>query len=497
MASGDAVEADRFELKDQLGAGANGTVHCVLDRARGEEVALKTLRLHDARALYRFKREFRAAAALTHPNLVRLFELFSFGGEWMFTMERVDGVPFGKWVRPDGALDERRLRNALIQLADGVAALHAAGLLHRDLKPSNVLVEPSGRVVILDFGLIVDPDAVDRTHDRTAVGTPAYMSPEQAADRPLTPATDWYSVGVMLFEALTGRRPFEGSGSQVLAAKQHGTPAPPGAVVPGVPVDLETLCVDLLQRAPGDRPDDEAVLRALGAAPSPWTRRIADQARLDARGFERELAALHDALADSRDHLVHVLVRGPRASGKTALVRAFAEQARDAGAVVLEARNDPREQVPLPGMDRLADALSRYLLSLPLDQAAAVVPPDAEPLGRLFPSLRRVPGLESTAAPTGDPAALAAAMLVAAEILRRIARLHPLVCVVEDIHHSQALGVALTERFFVGPTAPPFLFLYTHDAGMTDTPVLRARQAWTGDLRELTLSARPALRPDT
>src|SRR5688500_17106645 len=228
-----------------------GVVYRVLDRARNREVALKTLKGSGGRELYRFKREFRSLADLAHPNLVALHELYTVGDEWMFTMELVDGVPFNRWVRPLpppseeevgeftpetgtlgtlsgtsappplGKLDEKKLRNALRQLVDGVAALHAGGKLHRDIKPSNVLVDREGRVVILDFGLIADVDAfhIDRTHERAAVGTPAYMSPEQAADKPLTDASDWYSVGVMLYEALTGRRPFEGPPDQMLARK--------------------------------------------------------------------------------------------------------------------------------------------------------------------------------------------------------------------------------------------------------------------------------------
>jgi serine/threonine protein kinase len=113
-----------------------------------------------------------------------------------------------------------------------VLALHVSGKLHRDLKPSNVLVTGEGRVVLLDFGLVSDVETqrVDLTHDQAAVGTPAYMSPEQAADQPLTEASDWYAVGVMLYEALTGRRPFDGSAEQMMRRKQRETPLPPSVI---------------------------------------------------------------------------------------------------------------------------------------------------------------------------------------------------------------------------------------------------------------------------
>ncbi len=497
MGTGDVAEVERFELLDQLGVGANGVVHRVLDRTRAEEVALKTLKVRDARSLYRFKREFRTAAGLSHPNLIRLHELFCVDDEWMFTMERIDGVTFTRWVRPGDELDLPRLRDALRQLADGVAALHAAGLVHRDLKPSNVLVDHSGRVVILDFGLIVDLDLVDHTHDHAAVGTPAYMSPEQAADRPLTGASDWYAVGVMLFEALTGRRPFEGGGAQVLLAKQHGTPAPPGAVVPGLPVDLETLCLDLLSRAPGDRPGDDTVLRALGAAPSPWTLRIAAQAELNAHGFEPELALLHEALIDSHAHAVHVFIDGPPGSGKSALLRVFGDQARAAGAVVLGARANPREQVPMRGADTLADELSKYLMTLPADELARLIPADAAALTRLFPAMRRVPGFDGGGAPASkdDPAAVAAAFAVVRELLVRIAATRPVVVTFDDTHWASPSGPTLTTRFFTGDGAPRLLSLFTYDTEVGDSRVRREFESWTGDVRRIHRELQPAVSP--
>jgi serine/threonine protein kinase len=215
-----ADTAERFEMRGELGVGATGAVYRVLDRRRGEEVALKTLRRVSGSDLYRFKREFRSLTGIHHPNLATLHELYVVGNEWMFTMELVVGERFDQYVRPGGELDEARLRDALRQLADGLCALHAAGKIHRDLKPSNVLVDRQGRCVILDFGLVVPTENADRTHEGGSVGTIAYMSPEQAADLPLTDATDWYAVGVMLHEALVGVRPIRGSPQDIFLRKQ-------------------------------------------------------------------------------------------------------------------------------------------------------------------------------------------------------------------------------------------------------------------------------------
>ncbi|MBA3821396.1 MAG: serine/threonine protein kinase, partial [Deltaproteobacteria bacterium] len=209
-------------MRSTLGAGGAGTVYRAFDHQLQREVALKLLRQASGRDLFRFKREFRALADIVHPNLVALHEMHATGGDWYFTMELVEGVSFIDWVRPGrlsgptrgrpdiaaAALDQRRLRGALIQLVDALIALHKAGKLHRDLKPSNVLVTQTGRLAVLDFGLVAS--VAEDDPERLAVGTPVYMSPEQASDQPLDEASDWYSVGAMLYEALTGRRPFEG-----------------------------------------------------------------------------------------------------------------------------------------------------------------------------------------------------------------------------------------------------------------------------------------------
>ena len=172
------------------------------------------------------------------------------------------------WVRP-GGVDEARLRAACAQLAEALSALHAAGKVHRDIKPSNVLVDGDGHVWLLDFGLVADrrqPANVEGDGDvEGVVGTAQYMAPEQAAAHaPVGPAADWYSVGVVLYESLTGQVPYAGTSRRVLADKRRGLP-PDLAALEAAPPELAQLCRELLQHDPTARPDGAAVLARLSS----------------------------------------------------------------------------------------------------------------------------------------------------------------------------------------------------------------------------------------
>lgn len=287
----------RFRVIRRIGDGGMGVVYEAFDRERGQKIAIKTLRQPDAETLYRLKREFRSLAELSHPNLVALHELFTEGEDCFFTMDLLQGVDFLTWARgpaperrhtptakttelmpqsdlhsgaaphqtPGGRCDEGRLRAALPQLAAGLSALHGARKVHRDVKPSNILVSASGHVTLLDFGLVAEQEFDPDLLEGHVTGTLAYMAPEQCrGDVQLTPATDWYAVGGLLYEALTGRLPFEGASVQLLEEKQRYNPVPPRALFPGVPADLDELCVALLEREPRHRPTGEEVLRRLG-----------------------------------------------------------------------------------------------------------------------------------------------------------------------------------------------------------------------------------------
>ncbi len=294
VSDAEGLFGERFEVIRCVGEGGMGVVYEAHDRERDERVALKTLRSVNAAAIYRFKNEFRALDDVTHPNLVSLHELFADRERLFFTMELVSGVDFlrhvefgaaaafaptvvsqrgsleeapgaqaGGATHPDRSLDVARLRAATRQLAEGVLALHRAGRLHRDIKPSNVLATPEGRVVLLDFGLITELGDDDDTRERQILGTPAYMAPEQAAGAELSRASDWYSVGVMLHEALAGSLPFEGTAAEILLTKQIAEAPPLPDAASRLAPDLAVLSAGLLRRLPGERPSGDAILRAL------------------------------------------------------------------------------------------------------------------------------------------------------------------------------------------------------------------------------------------
>jgi eukaryotic-like serine/threonine-protein kinase len=489
--------SDRFELRGELGSGGMGVVYRVFDRQRGGEVALKVLKARSGVDLFRFKREFRTLADVRHPNLVELHELFAVLDEWMFTMALVAGTPFNAWVRPrgpQGGFDDARLRDGLGQIAEGLAALHGVGLIHRDIKPSNILVEAGGRVVVLDFGLVAQVEELTATptHDNLAIGTPVYMSPEQAADTPLTSASDLYSLGVMLYEGLTGRRPFDGQRSIMMGRKQTEDPTPPGRLAE-VPADLELLCMALLARDPAVRPDAAGVLAALGRTPSAETQRFMTRRRTVLQpAHARALEQLWQAVADSRDHFVMVHLSGPRGSGKTEVLEAFRDALIAADVLVLHGRATGREAIEFRGLDEMMDQLTAFLVGQPADFTARVMPGNIAALTRLFPVMQRVSAARRPLLPGAGPLDAddlrRQAMKALYDLLSRISEEQPLVTLTDDAQWTTPEAIEMAAQFD-RPDAPCCLHVVSHAAEDKDTLASQHMARWRGDLRHIVLPA--------
>lgn len=512
----------RFQVLGPLGVGAMCVVHRARDRELGDVVALKTLKHLDSDSLYRLKQEFRALSAFDHPNLVSFYELLHSSDGWFVTMELVEGVDYLSWSRgkeegdlsrartmntyrsatdlrfgrsaPGGAALEEdnavteviealpelrlpdllRLRSTLRQLADGVSALHAGGRIHRDLKPSNVLVNDAGRVVILDFGLVADinQDYTEGTLHQSIAGSAAYMSPEQAIGSPLTEAADWYAVGVMLYEALTGRWPFSGSLYQILTQKNAMDPASPADLLDGVPPDLNDLCMALLQRDPEARPSGGEVLAALRHQ-EPG--RAAPKLLVPFRFRDDELATLRAAQAHCQQgRPAAVLVRGASGSGRTQLVREFVKELNKAGVITLKGRCYEWERVPYKALDGLMDNLARAMRRAPLEIVRALSNEDLSWLAALFPVMARADALDILPA---DPSTLPREELVQrafaqlGRMFDALARERPVMLFIDDVQwgdleSAQALAQLMTEQ-----PARKLLLVVTVETG-TQSPFL-------------------------
>ena len=512
------VGTERFTLLRRLGTGGMGVVYEAHDRKMDKVVALKTLTRAEAAHIYRFKREFRTLADVSHPNLVTLYELMSDGDDWFFTMELVKGVTFINYVRPDmmGSpatdfdntlavprahsitaaeseadteifdsssfsfakeerpvkddesmaaanyrLDEARLRAALRQLAEGVNRLHEMGKLHRDIKPSNVLVTEEGRVVILDFGLVEDINP--ELHETLLAGTPDYMSPEQGAQTAISKASDWYSVGVILYQALTGRLPFRGKFFEVMLRKQTRDPIQPREINPHVPRDLNDFCIRLLRREADARPTGREVMRALGVRPSS-AMSLPSISAGSFIGRERQIAELHDAFRATREgQTVVVYVHGNSGMGRSTLVRIFLEQLKEKtlNAIILQGRCYERESVPYKALDGVVDSLSKHLASL--RRAKAESPRNRAALARVFPVMLQVDSIfdaRSAQPETIDLFTLRRQAFGALrELLANIASRKPLVIYIDDLQWADADSTFLLEELLRPPDAPPLLLV--------------------------------------
>jgi len=530
---------ERFEIGKQLGAGSFGTVYEAFDRQRNRPVALKVLERALPDTLARFKREFRSLSELRHPNLASMYELLVVGERWILSMERIVGkdllehlaiaemqqtffdqtLPVARERRLPIAISEasgpspkpsavylERVLDYFGQLAAGIAALHAHGIVHRDVKPSNIMITPEGRVVLLDFGLatkISFDDSIDRAN---VVGTPGYMSPEQMRGATPSAASDWFSFGALLFQALTGSMPFTGQSPLEILDAQLNRPAPSAAaLVPGVSEELDRFCRCLMAPDPAQRPEDAAVLGRLGVVPAvPRFSREFDRPEHFV-GRTRELRRLLDelsALPPGEPRVV--LLHGLAGSGRSAMIGEFLGRARtESDALIMAGICRPWESVPLNAIDTLIDSLARRLRHHPSAKVDAVLSRSVA-VTRLFPVLGNhspMPvGDETVMLPPSGERLLARAAAELSAAVAAAAAGRPVLITLDDVQWATAESARMLLRLLDGLAAERVLVVLscrTENREATPFPqMLRSeRQALEILLHDLPLSTARRLSP--
>ncbi|MCA8923129.1 MAG: serine/threonine protein kinase, partial [Planctomycetes bacterium] len=261
---------DDYRLLDRLGEGGAGAVWRVEHLPTGAQRALKVMLLGDTEGLQRFRREAEALAAVEHPNVARVHTVGEFAGRPYLVLDLAAGGDLATRLK-QGPLPPEDARRLALELADGLAEVHAHGLLHRDLKPSNVLLDEQGRPLLVDFGLARRIDGSSLTQTGALLGTPSYMAPEQAeGSKRLDERTDVYGLGALLYHALTGEPPFRGSSTlAVLRAVLDEAPRPPHELNPAVPRDLSAACLGALAKQRMNRPRSAQAFAATLAPATP------------------------------------------------------------------------------------------------------------------------------------------------------------------------------------------------------------------------------------
>lgn len=469
------VQLAAYEVLRRVGAGGSGIVYEARHR-RGHAVAIKILRSATPGRIARLKREFRAVADLVHPNLCTVYELAVDGDAAFIAMEFIDGVDFCSFVRqsppladlPTGAavvpshhppemaarLDERKLRQALRLLADAIHILHERGQLHRDLKPSNVLVDASGRVVVVDFGLLDDGSSAE---EREVVGTPAFMAPEQARGELASEASDWYAFGVILYLCLTGELPNR--------RFEHVPATHPSTLNPSIAADLDTLCSRLLQQDSNARPTGSEVrdvLARISYLPPTSHRPEARRERAALFGRSAELATLRSTFDEvSRGGSVLQWIQGGSGMGKSTLLRHFLRELHqtEPRPIVLQGRCFANETVPYKAFDSVIESLA-VVLRRSRATVQSELPPCSAELAAMFPALASTlaqePGESVGSLDANEVRARGFRSLRA--VLTALARLRPVVLAVDDLQWGDADSAHLL-REIVDVPVPGLLVL--------------------------------------
>ena len=293
----------RYQVQDKIGTGGMATVYRGQDQVLGRTVAIKMMLpqyANDPSFAARFKQEAQAAAALSSPYIVSVYDWGKDGESYYIVMEYLRGTDLKSGIRKHGALDSRKVAQIGSQIAQALSVAHRHDIIHRDIKPQNIMVQPDGNIKVMDFGIARAKNS-SLTTDNSVLGTAHYVSPEQSTGKPLGPTTDIYSLGIVMYEAATGRVPFVGDDAISVAMKQvNEAPQPPSLINPNIDPALEAIILRCMEKNPGDRYQSaDELARALrdfiaGRATIPSNTTVGPRivtppqptSRLDRRGIE-------------------------------------------------------------------------------------------------------------------------------------------------------------------------------------------------------------------
>jgi serine/threonine protein kinase len=263
--------AGHYDIRGELGRGGMATVYLAHDLALDRKVAIKVMApaLAVGDGIERFKREARTAASLSHPNIIPIYGVYDTDALLYFVMKYVEGRPLDGIIRELGALPIPMVQAILGQVASAFGYAHRRGVIHRDIKPANILIDDEGWAVVTDFGIAKVLDSKGLTMTGHSVGTPTYMSPEQVAGDGVSPASDQYALGILAYEMLTGKPPFEHKNAMAMMFSHvHRSPAPLEQKRPDCPQPLRDAVMRMLQKEPADRwPTVEDAIEAIGTPP--------------------------------------------------------------------------------------------------------------------------------------------------------------------------------------------------------------------------------------
>ncbi|MEY4515212.1 MAG: hypothetical protein RLZZ450_7334, partial [Pseudomonadota bacterium] len=461
----------RFRIVSRIGVGAVGELYKAMDETRGTFVALRTLRNVSRNAGESLRQDFLALKAVRNPGLVSLGDLDRVDGLWFYTMEFVEGEPLLDYVRPragqkphgaagSGELSELRLRSALTQLVRAVHALHAAGRVHGNIEPEHVRVTPQGRLVLLECELSGSRDG--RASEQRLLSALPFVAPERLEDAAASTASDWYSVGAVLFQALAGVSPFASSGADLVDQKQK---RPPELSRGRYPRELGELCLELLAIDPDARPDYDELRARLGIVneseprPSQTLSLLGDAAPF--LGRRRELGLLAEAFERTRHGAVSTLcLYGEAGLGKRTLATQLARKLRNEypHLVHLTGRCDPEGRRAFRGVSGAVDALSRYLALQDASSVATLLPPHTELLTRLFPTLLRIAIPDTREPAPREPRALRRVALRALRtLLSDLSKRAPMLVTLDNMQWADSDALSVLDELLRSPEPPNML----------------------------------------